>query len=196
MQDVVEKEKENRNVVKPRVNCSSHMSDLWTVTTVEPLDDKNYFLWSEKVEGILRSKKLWKKVIGVKPKEKPVLENVEYERKQREWNDDWDDDNYTARSVMINTMSRGQILKYSSEKNANKLWTKIKLDMAAESKEQKTRSLNELTNLKMEKNETVNMFINRAEALANQCIQLGKNIEQFEFKMYIERASTRIWFKY
>ena len=93
---------------------------------------------------------------------------------------------------MINTMSRGQILKYSSEKNANKLWTKIKLDMAAESKEQKTRSLNELTNLKMEKNETVNMFINRAEALANQCIQLGKNIEQFEFKMYIERASTRI----
>ena len=81
MQDVVEKEKENRNVVKPKVNCSSDMSDPWSVTTVEPLDNKNYFLWSE---GILRSEKLWKKVIGVKPKEKPVLENVEYERKQRE----------------------------------------------------------------------------------------------------------------
>ena len=54
--------------------------------------------------------------------------------------------------------------------------------------EQNTRSLNELMNLKMEKYETVDMFINRAEALANQCIQLGKIIEQFELKMYILRG--------
>lgn len=29
------------------------------------------------------------------------------------------------------------------------------------------------------------MFINRAKALAKQCIQLDKNIEDFELKMYI-----------
>ena len=103
------------------------MSDLWNVTTVEPLDNKNYFLWSEKIEGILRSRKLWKKVMNVKPREKPVEGDTEYEKKLKEWND-WDDDNYTARSVMINTMSRAQTLKYSSEKNAGKLWTRIKLD--------------------------------------------------------------------
>ena len=111
------------------------MSDPWNVTTVESIDDKNCFLWSEKVEGILRSRKLWKKVIGDKSREKPIERDTEYEKKLKEWND-WDDDNYTTRSVMINTMSRAQILKYNSEKNAGKLWTRIKLDMAAESEEQ------------------------------------------------------------
>lgn len=97
----------------------------------------------------------------------------------RAWNE-WDDDNYTARTVLINTASK--ILKYSDEKNADKLWTKIKLNMAADSKVLK--AFNELTNLKIKKNETVNMFVNRAEALANHCIQLRKNIEEFECKMY------------
>ena len=54
--------------------------------------------------------------------------------------------------------------------------------MAAESEEDEVAH-----EIKVE-NEIVDMFINRAEALANQCIQIGKNIEQFEFKMYISRG--------
>lgn len=96
------------------------MAENWNVRSVKPLDDTNYFLWSKKIEGILRSKKLWKKVINVKPPEKPEEEDEDYRIKYKTWND-WDDDNYAARTIMINTMSKAQLLKYSREKSANKL---------------------------------------------------------------------------
>lgn len=57
------------------------MADGWNLTSIEPLDDSNYFLWKEKIEGVLRAKKLWKKVIGIKPPEKPTIEEVQYEEK-------------------------------------------------------------------------------------------------------------------
>lgn len=56
--------------------------------------------------------------------------------------------------------------------------------MAAETEQQKARSLSELTNLRMNR-ESVDAFINRAEALRNQCVQLGRNIEEYKLKMYI-----------
>lgn len=87
-------------------------------------------------------------------------------------------------------MSEAQLLKYNHEKSAGKLWTLIKLDMATGTEELKARILNELTNLKMARNETIDAFMNRAEALKNQCFekQLGKEIEEFELKMYISRG--------
>ena len=54
------------------------MADAWNIASAEPLDDSNYFMWKEKIEGILRSKRLWKKVIGVKPKEKPIVGEANY----------------------------------------------------------------------------------------------------------------------
>ncbi|XP_076621596.1 uncharacterized protein LOC143342001 [Colletes latitarsis] len=159
------------------------MGDTWNIVNVEPLDDKNYFTWKEKIEGVLRSKK----VIGVKPVEKLSAGVANYEEKLKSW-DEWDDNNYAARTVMINTMSKGQLMKYSSEKSADKLWSKIKLDMAAETEEIKARSLNDLSNIKMARDETVDAFINRAEGLKNQCIQLGRDIEEYELKMYILRG--------
>lgn len=59
------------------------MAESWNLTSIEPLDDSNYFLWSEKIEGILRSKKLWKKVINVKPPEKPEEEDEDYRNKYK-----------------------------------------------------------------------------------------------------------------
>lgn len=96
------------------------MAEKWNLTSVEPLDDTNYFIWSEKVEGILRTKKLWKKVMNVKPPEKPEEGSDNYNARLRVWNE-WDDDNYAARTIMINTMSKAQLLKYSHEKSADKL---------------------------------------------------------------------------
>ena len=52
-------------------------------------------------------------------------------------------------------MSKAQLLKYSHEKDANKLWNLIKNNMAAETEQLKARSLSELTNLKMNKDESV-----------------------------------------
>lgn len=160
------------------------MTDGWNLTAVEPLDDKNYFLWKEKIEGILRAKKLWKKVIDVKEPRKPEEEEEGYAEKFTIWNT-WDNDNHAARAIMINTMTKAQLLRYSNERNADKLWNKIKNNMAAESEQTKARSLSELTSLKMKRDENVDGFINRAEALRNQCTQLGKFIEDYELKMYI-----------
>lgn len=82
------------------------------------------------------------------------------------------DNNYATRTIMINTMSKAQVLKYCSEKSVDKLWNMIKYNMAAESEQIKARALNDLTNLRMNKNESVDNYINRAEALKNQCVQL------------------------
>lgn len=53
-------------------------------------------------------------VINVKPPEKPEEEDADYGIKYKIWND-WNDDNYAAR-IMINTMSKVQLLKYSRER--------------------------------------------------------------------------------
>lgn len=103
---------------------------------MEPLDDANYFLWSERVEEILRAKKLWKKVISVKPPENPDKGAKNYDAKFKLWNE-WDDDNYAARTVLMNTMSKAQLLKYSHEKSADKLWNLIKSNMVAETEQLK-----------------------------------------------------------
>lgn len=51
----------------------------------------------------------------MKPPEKPEEGAENYETKYKSWNE-WDDDNYAARAVIINTMSSSQLLKYSCEK--------------------------------------------------------------------------------
>ncbi|KMQ85551.1 rna-dependent dna polymerase [Lasius niger] len=60
--------------------------------------------------------------------------------------------------------------------------------MAAETEQLKARSLSELSNLRMKKEENIDAYVNRAEALRNQCVQLGKNIEDYELRMYIIRG--------
>ena len=63
------------------------MAENWNLSCVEPLDDTNYFLWSEKIEGILRAKKLWKKVMNVKPTDKPEEDDERYAEKFKLWNE-------------------------------------------------------------------------------------------------------------
>ena len=98
----------------------------------------------------LRSKKIWKNVIGVKPPEKPDESARDYEVKFKVCNE-WDDDNYAARTIILNTMNKAQLLKYSYERSADKLWSMIKNNMAAETEQLKARSLSELSNLRMKK---------------------------------------------
>lgn len=63
-------------------------------------------------------------------------------------------------------------------------WRLIENNMAAETEQLKARSLSELSNLRMNKGKNINTYVNRAEALRNQCVQLGKNIENYELRMY------------
>lgn len=85
-------------------------------------------------------------------------------------------------------MSEAQLLKYSHEKGADKLWSLIKNNMAAETEQLKSRSLSELSNLRMSKDESIDAYMNRAETLRNQCVQLGKSIENYELRIYIIRG--------
>lgn len=160
------------------------MAENWNLASIELLNNNNYFLWSEKIEGVLRAKKLWKKVMGVKPVIKPDENDSNYEGNLKLW-DEWDDNNAAARAIIINTMDKAQLLKYTHIKEADKLWNTIKTNMAAGTEQLKSRSLSELTNLRMKKGENVDDYINRAEALRNQCVQLGRDIEDFELRMYI-----------
>ncbi|CAK9796271.1 Copia protein [Anthophora plagiata] len=90
-------------------------------------------------------------------------------------------------------MSKAQLLKYSNEKSADRLWSRIKNDNAAQTEQLKVRSLREITNLKMKKDESIDEYLNRAEALKNQCIQLGKEIEEYELKMKVrERQKSGV----
>lgn len=63
----------------------------------------------------------------------------------------------------------------------------IKNNLAAETEQLKARSLSELSNLRMNREESIDAYVNRAEALRNQCVQLGRNIEDYELRMYIIR---------
>lgn len=135
----------------------------------------------------IKKSKLWKKIINVKPPEKSEEEDEDYRNKYKPWNE-WDDDNYAARTIMINTMSKAQLLKYSREKSADKLWSLIKHNMANETEQLRARSLSELSTIRMKADESVDAFLNRAKALRNQCVQLGRRIEDYELKMYILRG--------
>ncbi|XP_076301279.1 uncharacterized protein LOC143219195 [Lasioglossum baleicum] len=163
------------------------MADGWNLANIEPLNDVNYFLWKEKIEAILRAKKLWKKVIVKKEPEIPPGGDKNFEQGFNIWNE-WDNGNHAARAIMINTMSAAQVLKYCKERNAGRLWNSIKHNMAEESEPIKVKALSELTNLKMTREENVDTYINRAEALTNKCAQLGKVIEEYELKMYVMRG--------
>ena len=70
--------------------------------------------------------------MGVKQPEKPIEGEEDYAQKLKIW-DDWDDDNHAARTIMINTMTKAQVLKYCNEKTADRMWNLIKYNMAAES---------------------------------------------------------------
>lgn len=60
--------------------------------------------------------------------------------------------------------------------------------MANETEQLKASSLSELSTLRMKTSESVDAFLNRAEALRNQCVQLGRTTEDYELKMYILRG--------
>lgn len=47
------------------------------------------------------------------------------------------------------------------------------------------KRLSELSNLKMKRDETIDEYMNRAEALRNQCMQLERIVENYELRMYI-----------
>lgn len=85
-------------------------------------------------------------------------------------------------------MSKAQLLKYSYEKSADKLWSLIKNNMAAETEQLKARSLCELSNFRMKRDENIDAYVNRAKALRNKCMQLGRVREDYELRMYIIRG--------
>lgn len=68
------------------------------------------------------------------------------------------------------------------------MWSLIKNNMAAETEQLKARSLYKLSNLRMKRDENIDAYVNRAEALRNQCMQLGRVIEDYELRVYIIRG--------
>ncbi|OAD62641.1 Copia protein [Eufriesea mexicana] len=87
-------------------------------------------------------------------------------------------------AIIINTMCKAELLRYNRIIGSEKLWLTIKEGMAPDTEELKMRSRNELSNIKMFKEWTVETFLNRAEVLKDQCILLGRNVEVYDFKIF------------
>lgn len=63
--------------------------------------------------------------------------------------------------------------------------------MANETEQLRARSLSELSTIQIKSDESVDAFLNRAEALRNQCVQLGRRIEDYELKnVHFERTKN------
>ncbi|UYV73112.1 hypothetical protein LAZ67_10001854 [Cordylochernes scorpioides] len=154
-------------VMAIRENDWDYLRFLWRKkmdaygATSEKLSDKNYLIWANRIESELRGLKLWRRIIEGEEVEKPIETDKNFEEKVKIW-EDWDDDNAIARNMMNRTMNDTQILKYSSERSAKRLWNIIGEEMASKNEDLQMKNIIELSKLKMKEDETVDDYLNRA----------------------------------
>ncbi|UYV71200.1 hypothetical protein LAZ67_8002150 [Cordylochernes scorpioides] len=147
----------------------------------EKLSDKNYLIWANRIESELRGLKLWRRIIEGKEIEKPQETDKKFNEKVKIW----DDDNAIARNVMNRTMNDTQILKYSSERSAKRLWYSIKEEMASKNEDMQMKNRIELSKLRMKEDETVDDYLNRAVIIKSKSIQAGDEIKDRELICFV-----------
>ncbi|UYV84151.1 hypothetical protein LAZ67_X001338, partial [Cordylochernes scorpioides] len=156
----------------------------FNLSPIEKLSDKNYLIWENRIESELRGLKLWRRIIEGKEVEKPIETDKNFDEKMKIW-EDWDDDNAIARNLMNRTMNDTQVLKYSSEKSAKKLWNIIGEEMASKNEDLQMKNRIELSKLKMNEDETVDDYLNRAVIIKSRSIQAGDEIKDRELICFV-----------
>ncbi|UYV66483.1 hypothetical protein LAZ67_4001843 [Cordylochernes scorpioides] len=156
----------------------------FNLSPIEKLSDKNYLIWANRIESELRGLKLWRRIIEGEEVEKPIETDKKFDEKMKIW-EDWDDDNAIARNLMNRTMNDTQVLKYSSEKSAKKLWNIIGEEMASKNEDLEMKNRIELSKLKMNEDETVDDYLNRAMIIKSKSIQAGDEIKDRELICFV-----------
>lgn len=86
------------------------------------------------------------------------------------------------------SLSDSQILQFASETNAKRLWTIIHNTYAGPAEDRAIDAGEELKNIKMLDNETVNEYISRARGLAVKCGSAGLNISERQLVYNVVRG--------
>lgn len=91
--------------------------------TVTKLNNTNYPNWKFKVELLLRSKGLWKKVIETEKPEPSVASGVTTNQKAI---DEWDENDDATRGIIGLTLEEDQIALIRTTKTAKGMWNALK----------------------------------------------------------------------
>lgn len=155
-----------------------------SVSRVELLTDKNYFVWALKVRALLRARKLFKEVI--ENPEPPTSANLETpEGKARQI---WESKNDEAFGILIMTISEEQAGQFLVETKAKNLWEELRKLHEGNAQDRKIDIGLELKNIRMQSNESVSEYITRAKNIASRSATLGYPIELREVSYHVVRG--------
>ncbi|UYV74494.1 hypothetical protein LAZ67_11003683 [Cordylochernes scorpioides] len=153
--------------------------DVFNSTKIEYLNDRNYAIWSMRMEALLEAKQLFEVIANQTP--------IKNERDPTSIKifEDWSRKNNETLGYMILSMSPEIAIIYKGIKNARQIWNSLRERFEGETEDKAMNLFLELTKLKKQHNENIDNYITRAQGLCNQISQLGKFISERELVRYI-----------
>ncbi|UYV69112.1 hypothetical protein LAZ67_6002474, partial [Cordylochernes scorpioides] len=148
---------------------------------IEQLTENNYTTWSMKMEAILDSKDLFEDVI--------VNDEPDFTKNKLEY-DIWKKKNREAYSLILLSLSDDLTIIFRGDKRAKRIWYDIKKRFEGSLENKRIDLMLDLARLKLNPNENVNMYIVRAQKLAQEITQLGKTVTERELVRYIVEGLT------
>ncbi|UYV69328.1 hypothetical protein LAZ67_6003255, partial [Cordylochernes scorpioides] len=155
--------------------------DTHNLAKIEQLTENNYTTWSMKMEAILDSKDLFEDVI--------VNDEPDFTKNKLEY-DIWKKKNREAYSLIILSLSDDLTIIFRGDKRAKRIWYDIKKRFEGSLENKRIDLMLDLARLKLNPNENVNMYIVRAQKLAQEITQLGKTVTERELVRYIVEGLT------
>ncbi|UYV65758.1 hypothetical protein LAZ67_3005352 [Cordylochernes scorpioides] len=155
--------------------------DTHNLAKIEQLTENNYTTWSMKMEAILDSKDLFEDVI--------VNDEPDFTKDKLEY-DIWKKKNREAYSLIILSLSDDLTIIFRGDKRAKRIWYDIKKRFEGSLENKRIDLMLDLARLKLNPNENVNMYIVRAQKLAQEITQLGKTVTERELVRYIVEGLT------
>ncbi|UYV70659.1 hypothetical protein LAZ67_8000192, partial [Cordylochernes scorpioides] len=150
---------------------------------IEPLTSSNYHIWALKISAILRSKKLFKKVI-----ESPKPNHGMVDSKEEEFFKEWEDKNDEAFGIIIVNLSPEQAGIFIGETNATTVWDELKRIHTGNIEDKIIDIGLELKNIQMRNNEGIEAYITRARNIASRSANLGQPISPREMVYHVVRG--------
>ena len=151
---------------------------------IEPLNDKNYYVWALKVSAVLRARKLFAEVIeGEEPLRGPNPESEAGKKRLK-----WETKNDEAFGILVTTLSDAQAGQFLTENKAKTVWEVLKRTHAGKAEDRRIDIALELKNITMQKNESVVEYIIRAKSIASRSASIGHPFEDRELSYHVVRG--------
>ncbi|XP_077259086.1 uncharacterized protein LOC143895669 [Temnothorax americanus] len=153
------------------------MADL-TLPTIPLLKGDNYFHWRVKMESVLQLKRLLSAITS----DRPVGDDKKKEQTE------WDEKNADAVACIRLSLSDEQVLQFATVYSAKQLWNAILDAYTGPAEDRAIDAGEELRNIRMTDDETVNEYISRARGLAVKCNAAGLPISDRQLVYNVVRG--------